>query len=223
MVRAVGVMSNDPDYTWHLRNLNNFVNLSPRWPVSDATPCPAAAAAFRCAQPPLGTSESAGVQPHACARQPARLRHAEDRNRNRNAAVIVGATLHVATSRVARCTFRGSRRAMGVACLCVCAFVWCPTAAGSERRGGGRLGDRLRAAGRRPRRASLPPSAMRRAVARATRRATRRATDDGRYAMARERALRFGQPIRRGTDRQGLPRTGANLLGMPADYSPPSR
>ena len=114
-------MSNDPDYTWHLRNLNNFVNLSPRWPVSHATPRPAAA--FRRAQPPLCTRESAGVQPHACARQPARLRHAEDRNRNRNAAVIVGATLHVATSRVARCTFprltaRVGRRVFVRLCVC---------------------------------------------------------------------------------------------------------
>lgn len=33
---TVGVMSNDPDYTWHLRNLNNFVNLSPRWPDRNA-------------------------------------------------------------------------------------------------------------------------------------------------------------------------------------------
>jgi len=29
---TVGVMTNDPDYQWHLYNLNNYVNLSPRWP-----------------------------------------------------------------------------------------------------------------------------------------------------------------------------------------------
>jgi hypothetical protein len=192
-------MSNDPDYTWHLRNLNNFVNLSPRWPVSHAMPRPAAA--FRRAQPPLGTRESAGVQPHACARQPARLRHAEDRNRNRNAAVIVGATLHVATSCVARCALHVSAAHGARWASRVCAFVWCPTAAGSERRGDGRLGDRLGAAGRRPRRASLPRQCdVQSLVQRGAQRGAQRATDDGRYAMARERALRFGQPSRRATD-----------------------
>ncbi|EOD11889.1 hypothetical protein EMIHUDRAFT_214257 [Emiliania huxleyi CCMP1516] len=28
----VGAFTNDPDFTWHLRNLNNFANLSPDWP-----------------------------------------------------------------------------------------------------------------------------------------------------------------------------------------------
>ena len=30
--RQVGAFTNDPDFTWHLRNLNNFANLSPDWP-----------------------------------------------------------------------------------------------------------------------------------------------------------------------------------------------
>lgn len=29
---TVGVLTNDPDYIWHLRNLNNFASLSPMWP-----------------------------------------------------------------------------------------------------------------------------------------------------------------------------------------------
>ena len=29
---TVGVMTNQPDFTWHLRNLNNFVNLRSDWP-----------------------------------------------------------------------------------------------------------------------------------------------------------------------------------------------
>ena len=29
---TVGVMTNQPDFTWHLRNLNNFVNLRSGWP-----------------------------------------------------------------------------------------------------------------------------------------------------------------------------------------------
>lgn len=29
---TVGVMTNQPDFTWHLRNLNNFVNLRSEWP-----------------------------------------------------------------------------------------------------------------------------------------------------------------------------------------------
>ena len=29
---TVGVMTNDPDFSWHLRNLNNFVSLSGSWP-----------------------------------------------------------------------------------------------------------------------------------------------------------------------------------------------
>jgi len=29
---TVGAFTNDPDFTWHLRNLNNFANLSPDWP-----------------------------------------------------------------------------------------------------------------------------------------------------------------------------------------------
>lgn len=32
---TVGVMTNDPDFGWHLRNLNNYVNLSPAWPQAD--------------------------------------------------------------------------------------------------------------------------------------------------------------------------------------------
>jgi len=30
---TVGIMTNDPDFRWHLRNLNNFANLSPSWPA----------------------------------------------------------------------------------------------------------------------------------------------------------------------------------------------
>jgi choloylglycine hydrolase len=30
---TVGTMTNDPEYSWHLRNLNNFASLSPRWPT----------------------------------------------------------------------------------------------------------------------------------------------------------------------------------------------
>eukprot|EP00040_Diaphanoeca_grandis_P014516 m.73715 g.73715 ORF g.73715 m.73715 type:complete len:393 (-) comp24588_c1_seq1:214-1392(-) len=30
---TVGTMTNDPDYGWHLRNLNNFANVSPNWPA----------------------------------------------------------------------------------------------------------------------------------------------------------------------------------------------
>jgi len=29
---TVGAFTNDPDFRWHLRNLNNYVNLSPNWP-----------------------------------------------------------------------------------------------------------------------------------------------------------------------------------------------
>ena len=32
---TVGVMTNQPDFTWHLRNLNNFVNLRSDWPPSN--------------------------------------------------------------------------------------------------------------------------------------------------------------------------------------------
>ena len=32
---TVGVMTNPPDFTWHLRNLNNFVNLRSDWPPSN--------------------------------------------------------------------------------------------------------------------------------------------------------------------------------------------
>jgi len=30
---TAGVCTNDPEYSWHLRNLNQFVNLSPQWPT----------------------------------------------------------------------------------------------------------------------------------------------------------------------------------------------
>ena len=29
---TVGALTNDPDFRWHLRNLNNYANLSPDWP-----------------------------------------------------------------------------------------------------------------------------------------------------------------------------------------------
>jgi choloylglycine hydrolase len=32
----VGTFTNDPDFRWHQRNLNNFVNLSPDWPAGGA-------------------------------------------------------------------------------------------------------------------------------------------------------------------------------------------
>eukprot|EP01065_Artemidia_motanka_P029854 TRINITY_DN35919_c0_g1_i1.p1 TRINITY_DN35919_c0_g1~~TRINITY_DN35919_c0_g1_i1.p1 ORF type:complete len:411 (+),score=144.90 TRINITY_DN35919_c0_g1_i1:109-1233(+) len=31
---TIGIMTNDPDYEWQLRNLNNFVNLQPSWPTA---------------------------------------------------------------------------------------------------------------------------------------------------------------------------------------------
>merc|ERR1719450_926855 len=31
---SVGVFTNDPPFDWHLRNLNNFVNINPAWPKS---------------------------------------------------------------------------------------------------------------------------------------------------------------------------------------------
>jgi penicillin V acylase-like amidase (Ntn superfamily) len=30
----IATMTNDPDYTWHLRNLNNYASLSTAWPVA---------------------------------------------------------------------------------------------------------------------------------------------------------------------------------------------
>jgi choloylglycine hydrolase len=33
---TVGTFTNDPEYSWHLRNLNQFVNLSPQWPTGGA-------------------------------------------------------------------------------------------------------------------------------------------------------------------------------------------
>lgn len=38
--RGVGVMTNDPEYTWHLRNLNNYVGLQMGWPdANDNVTC----------------------------------------------------------------------------------------------------------------------------------------------------------------------------------------
>lgn len=31
--KTVRIMTNDPDYDWHLKNLNNYVNVSAAWPV----------------------------------------------------------------------------------------------------------------------------------------------------------------------------------------------
>jgi choloylglycine hydrolase len=33
-VNSVGVATNDPPYDWHETNLNNYANLSPRWPTA---------------------------------------------------------------------------------------------------------------------------------------------------------------------------------------------
>jgi len=30
---SVGVLTNDPDFSWHLRNLNNYVGLDTNWPI----------------------------------------------------------------------------------------------------------------------------------------------------------------------------------------------
>jgi choloylglycine hydrolase len=32
---TVGTFTNDPEYGWHLRNLNNYANLNPQWPTGD--------------------------------------------------------------------------------------------------------------------------------------------------------------------------------------------